>query len=301
MSTGDPYEVLGVSRDASQKDIQAAYRRRAKKLHPDLNPGDKQAEHQFKELSAAYDILGDEDKRARFDRGEIDAQGMETPQRRYYRDFAGAEAGAYQHGSSFDDAGLDDILGGFFSRGSARNFRRRGADIRYVFEIDFLDAVNGASRKVTMPDGRTLEIRIPPGAHDGQILRLRGQGTAGDEGEPAGDALIELHVRSHPFFRRDGDDIRFDLPISLAEAVNGGKIRVPTPSGPVIASVPENSSSGRTLRLKGKGVAKKNGTRGDAFATLKIVLPDKPDSELREFVSNWSAGKAFDPRRSVEA
>lgn len=299
--SSDPYEILGVSREASQSDIQAAYRRRAKKLHPDLNPGDKKAEHQFKELSGAYEILRDEEKRARFDRGEIDAQGAETPQRRYYRDFAGAEADAYQHGSSFDDAGLDDILGGFFSRGSARNFRMRGADIRYAFEIDFLDAVNGAARKVTMPDGRTLEIRIPAGAHDGQILRLRGQGTAGDGGEPAGDALIELQVRSHPFFRRDGDDIRFDLPISLVEAVNGGKIRVPTPSGPVVASVPENSSSGRTLRLKGKGVAKKNGTKGDVFATLKIMLPDKPDPELKTFVSNWSAGKAFNPRQSVEA
>lgn len=299
--SSDPYEILGVSREASQSDIQAAYRRRAKKLHPDLNPGDKKAEHQFKELSGAYEILRDEEKRARFDRGEIDAQGAETPQRRYYRDFAGAEADAYQHGSSFDDAGLDDILGGFFSRGSARNFRMRGADIRYAFEIDFLDAVNGAARKVTMPDGRTLEIRIPAGAHDGQILRLRGQGTAGDGGEPAGDALIQLQVRSHPFFRRDGDDIRFDLPISLVEAVNGGKIRVPTPSGPVVASVPENSSSGRTLRLKGKGVAKKNGTKGDVFATLKIMLPDKPDPELKTFVSNWSAGKAFNPRQSVEA
>lgn len=299
--SSDPYEILGVSREASQSDIQAAYRRRAKKLHPDLNPGDKKAEHQFKELSGAYEILRDEEKRARFDRGEIDAQGAETPQRRYYRDFAGAEADAYQHGSSFDDAGLDDILGGFFSRGSARNFRMRGADIRYAFEIDFLDAVNGAARKVTMPDGRMLEIRIPAGAHDGQILRLRGQGTAGDGGEPAGDALIQLQVRSHPFFRRDGDDIRFDLPISLVEAVNGGKIRVPTPSGPVVASVPENSSSGRTLRLKGKGVAKKNGTKGDVFATLKIMLPDKPDPELKTFVSNWSAGKAFNPRQSVEA
>lgn len=301
MSTGDPYEILGVTREASQKDIQAAYRRRAKKLHPDLNPGDKKAEHQFKELSAAYDILGDEEKRARFDRGEIDAQGMETPQRRYYRDFAGAEAGAYQAGSAFEDAGLDDILGGFFSRRSARNFHMRGADIRYAFEIDFLDAVNGATRKVTMPGDRTLELRIPPGAQDGQVLRLRGQGAAGEGGQPAGDALIELHVLSHPLFRRDGDDIRFDLPISLAEAVNGGKIRVPTPTGPVMASVPENSSSGRTLRLKGKGVAKQNGTRGDAFATLRIVLPDKPDPDLKAFVSNWQAGKAFDPRQSVDA
>lgn len=298
MDAGDPYEILGVKRDASQKEIQTAYRRRAKKLHPDLNPGDKKAEQQFKELSAAYEILHDEEKRGRFDRGEIDAQGAEAPQRRYYRDFAGAEAGAYQHGSSFDDAGLDDVIGQFFSRGSARSFRMRGADIRYALEINFLDAVNGATRKVTLPDGRILEVRIPAGANDGQILRLRGQGTAGTEGEPAGDALIELRVLSHPFYRREGDDIRFDLPISLPEAVNGGKIRVPTPTGPVVASVPENSSSGRTLRLKGKGVAKGSGSRGDAFATLKIVLPDKPDQDLKDFVSHWQAG-AYDPRQSV--
>jgi DnaJ-class molecular chaperone len=297
----DPYEILGVKRDASQKEIQSAYRRRAKKLHPDLNPGDRGSGQQFKELSTAYEILRDEEKRGRFDRGEIDAEGTETPQRRYYRDFSGADAVAYQQGSSFDEAGLDDMFGEFFSRRSARNFRMRGADIRYSIDIDFLDAVNGAARKVTMPDGRALEIRIPAGARDGQILRLRGQGEAVQGGEAAGDALIELHVRPHPFYRRDGDDIRFDLPVSLVEAVNGGKIRVPTPSGPVVASVPENSSSGRTLRLKGKGVAKRNGTRGDAYATLRIVLPDKPDADLKDFASNWPAGQTYNPRQSMEA
>lgn len=300
MSGTDPYEILGVKRDASQKEIQTAYRRRAKKLHPDLNPGDAKAEQEFKELSAAYEILRDEEKRGRFDRGEIDASGAETPQRRYYRDFAGADAEPYQQGSSFDDVGLDDILGGFFSRRSGRTFHR-GADLRYSFEIDFQDAVNGATRQMTMPNGRTLEVRIPAGAYEGQVLRLRGQGAAGEGGEKAGDALIELHVRAHPFFRRDGDDIRFELPISLVEAVVGGKIRVPTPSGPVIASVPENSSSGRTLRLKGKGVVKRDGTKGDIYATLKIVLPDKPDAALKEFVSNWGAGKSYNPRQTMEA
>lgn len=301
MKGEDPYEILGVKRDASQKEIQSAYRRRAKKLHPDLNPGDRGSEQQFKDLSAAYEILRDEEKRGRFDRGEIDAQGLETPQRRYYRDFSEADAEAYQHGSPLDEAGLDDMFGEFFSRRSARNFRMRGADIRYSINIDFLDAVNGATLRVTMPDSKALEIRIPAGARDGQILRLRGQGEAKQGRELAGDALIERHVRPHLFYRRDGDDIRFDLPISLAEAVNGGKIKVPTPIGPVVATVPENSSSGKTLRLKGRGVAKGDGTRGDAYATLKIVLPNKPDPDLKDFVSNWPAGKAYNPRRSMEA
>jgi DnaJ-class molecular chaperone len=261
-SSGDPYETLGVKRDASQKDIQAAYRRRAKKLHPDLNPGNKQAEKDFKDLSAAYEILRDEEKRGRFDRGEIDAQGAEKPDRRYYRDFAeaGQGGGAYENGAGFADLGGDDIFAEFFSRRGRGNFRVRGADVRYSMEIDFLEAVNGATRQVTLPDGQTLEIRIPPGARDEQTLRLRGKGGAGENGAEAGDALIDLHVRPHPFFRRDGDDIRLDLPISLSEAVLGGKIRVPTPAGPVVASVPENSSSGRTLRVEGKGLARRSGS-----------------------------------------
>ncbi len=299
-SSGDPYEILGVKRDASKNDIQAAYRRRAKKLHPDLNPGNKQAEQDFKDLSAAYEVLRDEDKRNRFDRGEIDAAGAERPERRYYRDFADAGAGAYENGAGFADfGGGDDIFAEFFSRRGRRNVRMRGPDVHYSMEIDFLDAVNGGTRQVTLSDGQTLDIQIPPGARDGQTLRLRGKGGAGEGGAEAGDALIELRVRPHPFYRRDGDDIRLDLPISLREAVLGGKVRVPTPAGPVAASVPENSSSGRTLRLKGKGVARRNGTRGDAYATLKIVLPDRPDPELKAFVAGWSAGRDADPRRAM--
>ncbi len=298
MSSGDPYEVLGVGRKASQKDIQAAYRRKAKTLHPDLNPGDKTAEQNFKDLSAAYEILRDEDKRGRFDRGEIDGKGAEQPERRYYRDFA--DAGAYENNAGFADLGGDDIFAEFFSRRGRRGFRMRGADLRYSMEIDFLEAVNGATRQVTLPDGKTLDVRIPPGTRDGQTLRLRGKGGEGEDGAEAGDALIELHVRPHPVFRREGDDIRLDLPISLSEAVLGGKVRVPTPAGPVMAMVPENSSSGRTLRVKGKGVVRKNGSRGDLFATLKIVLPDEPDPELKTFVAGWQAGQRHDPRQGME-
>lgn len=298
-SSGDPYETLGVKRDASQNDIQAAYRRRAKKLHPDLNPGNKQAEQDFKDLSTAYEILRDEEKRSRFDRGEIDATGSERAERRYYRDFADADAGSYENGEGFADFGGDDIFAEFFSRRRRGASRRRGADIRYSMEIDFLDAVNGGTRQVTLSDGQMLDIRIPTGARDGQTLRLRGKGSAGEGGAETGDALIELHVRPHPFYRRDGDDIRLDLPISLREAVLGGKVRVPTPSGPVVASVPENSSSGRTLRLKGKGVTRRDGTRGNVYAVLKIVLPEKPDPELKTFVAGWSAGKDFNPRQGM--
>ena len=300
MSNGDPYDTLGVSRDASQKDIQAAYRQRAKQYHPDLNPGNQEAEQKFKELSAAYDILSDAEKRGRYDRGEIDATGAERPQRRYYRDFAdaGAGDGSYQNASAFSDFAGDDIFAEFFGRRARRNFRMRGPDVRYSMDVDFLDAVNGATRQVTMPDGKTLEIRIPPGARDGQVLRLRGQGMPGEGGGEPGDALIELHVRPHPIFRREGDDIRFDLPISLTEAVLGGKVRVPTPAGPVVVKIPENSNSGKTLRLKGKGVARRNGTRGDAFATLKIMLPERTDPDLRAFVSTWP-GRDYDPRQGM--
>ncbi|MGQ2904788.1 MAG: DnaJ C-terminal domain-containing protein [Neoaquamicrobium sediminum] len=301
MNSGDPYDVLGVKRDASQKDIQSAYRRKAKKLHPDLNPGNKQAEQEFKDLSAAYEILRDEEKRGRFDRGEIDATGAESAQRRYYRDFADADAGGgvYENGEGFADFGGDDIFAEFFSRRGRGAFRRRGADVRYSMEIDFLEAVNGGTHQVTLPEGQTLDIRIPPGARDGQTLRLRGKGSAGEGGAETGDALIELHVRPHPFYRRDGDDIRLDLPISLREAVLGGKVRVPTPTGPVVASVPENSSSGRTLRLKGKGVTRRDGSRGNVYATLKIVLPERPDPELKAFVAGWAAANEFNPRQAM--
>ncbi|NLS04908.1 J domain-containing protein [Rhizobium sp. P32RR-XVIII] len=301
MASTDPYELLGVPRNASQKDIQTAYRRLAKKLHPDLNPGDKEALRKFQELSGAYDIVGDETKRARYDRGEIDASGAERPPRQYYRDFAQAGAGSerYEDPSGFADFGdTDDILSSFFSQGGRRGFRRRGADMHYRLEIDFLDAVNGATRRIALPDGSSLDVAIPPGARDGQTLRLKGKGEPGPQGGEPGDALIELTVRPHPFFERDGNDIRLELPISLNEAVLGGKVPVPTPTGPVSVTIPKGSNTGKVLRLKGKGVAERSGKRGDQYITLKVVLPESIDSELEEFLSRWP-GQAYDPRRKM--
>ncbi|GBD50147.1 DnaJ C-terminal domain-containing protein [Methylopila sp. Yamaguchi] len=304
MAATDPYEVLGVSKDASQKDIQSAFRKLAKQFHPDLNPGDPQAHLKFQDVSAAYDLLGDEEKRGRFDRGEIDASGAERPQRRYYRDFA--EAGGASDGYSqtsgfhdFDDA--DDILSSFFSRSGRRGFRMRGVDRRYRLEVDFLDAVNGATRRIVLPDGASLDVVIPPGARDGQTLRLAGKGDAGAEGGEAGDALIEIAVRPHPVFRRDGLNISLDLPISLSEAVLGAKVVAPTPSGPVTVSIPKGSSTGKVLRLKGKGAPGRGDKRGDEYLTLKIVLPPTIDSELEAFAKRWKAGKTYDPREGLQA
>lgn len=234
--TGDPYQVLGVKKDASERDIQKAYRRLAKKLHPDLNPGNKKTEEQFKEVSAAYDLLGDPQKRARFDRGEIDASGAERPQQRYYRDFA--EGGPYASGEGFADfADADDILSQVFGRGGGSgghaNIRMRGGDVHYRMAIDFLDAVNGGKKQITLPDGSVLDVNIPPGTRDGQILRLRGKGRPGLGGGPAGDALVEIEVRPHHVFTRKGDDIHVELPLPLGDAVLGGKVTVPTPDGPV--------------------------------------------------------------------
>jgi DnaJ-class molecular chaperone len=300
MASADPYDVLGLTRDASHEDIQKAYRRLAKKFHPDLNPGDKEAQRKFQDLSAAYDVLGDETKRARFDRGEIDASGAEQPHRRYYRDFAEEGAGSqrYESTSGFADfSDADDILSSFFSRGARR--RIRGDDRHYRLEVDFLEAVNGASRRILLPDGSALDIGIPPGARDRQTLRLRGKGDLGPEGGEPGDALIEITIRPHPFFKRDGDDIRLNLPISLTEAVLGGKVTVPTPAGPVAATIPKGSSSGKILRLKGKGVPRPNGSRGDEYLTLQIMLPDPADPELEAFVSKWPAGRTHNPRRQM--
>jgi DnaJ-class molecular chaperone len=299
----DPYQTLGVSKTASQEDIQKAYRKLAKKHHPDLNPGNKQAEEQFKDISAAYDVLGDADKRARFDRGEIDASGAERPQQRYYRDFADRNGAPYSSDAGFADFDADDILSQFFSRGGeARtgNLRMRGSDVQYRLTLDFLDAVNGGTKQLSLPDGSVLDVTIPPGTRDGQILRLRGKGRPGVGGGPPGDALIEIEVRPHPVFKRKGDDIHVELPISLTEAVLGGKVRVPTPSGSVTATVPKWSNTGRVLRLKGKGVPRPGGNRGDEYVTLKIMLPDKPDPELEKLVQQWSAGKSYNPRQGME-
>ncbi len=296
----DPYEVLGVEKTASADDIQKAYRRLAKQHHPDLNPGDKSAEEKFKDVSAAYDLLGDPEKRARFDRGEIDASGAEKPQRRYYRDFAeGAPSGGQGFQSGFGDFNDEDILSELFGRRGA-NIKMRGGDVRYHLAVDFLSAVNGAKPQLALPDGSEITVTIPPGTRDGQVLRLKGKGRPGYNGGEPGDALIEIGVRPHPLFTREDDNIRIELPVSLAEAVLGGKVKTPTPSGDVMLSIPKGANTGTTLRLKGKGVARSDGSHGDQYVTLKVVLPDKPDSELEEFIARWSKAKAYDPRRAME-
>jgi DnaJ-class molecular chaperone len=296
----DPYTVLGVKRDASQADIQKAYRRLAKKLHPDLNPGNKKAEEQFKNVAMAYDLLGDAPKRARFDRGEIDASGQERPAQHFYRDFADDGRHAYSSDAGFADfAGTEDIISEIFGRQGRSNVRRRGADVQYHLTLSFLDAINGGKQQITLPDGSGLDVTIPPGTRNGQVLRLRGKGRPGLNGGPAGDALIEIEVRPHPVFKRKGDDIHVELPIPLTDAVLGGRISVPTPTGPVTMTVPKWSNTGTVLRLKGKGVPHADKTRGDEYVTLKVVLPDKPDPELERLVAQWRS--TTHSQASVEA
>jgi DnaJ-class molecular chaperone len=297
----DPYEILGIKQDASQKDIQSAFRRLAKKFHPDLNPGDKRAEEKFKEISMANEILGDEEKRARFDRGEIDVTGAEQAPRNYYREYASAEGAgnSYNSGAGFADfADADDLFGSFFSRRANRGgFQASGNDLNFRMEVDFLDAVNGATTSIQLPNGPALEVKIPPGTRDGQTLRLRGKGGPGIGGGPPGDALIEIHVRPHKYFVRDGDDIRLELPITLSEAVLGGRVKVPTPSGAVYLTLKPYSNSGAVLRLRDKGVPKRGGGHGDVYVTLKIVLPEAADPALAEFVETWAQANAYDPRK----
>lgn len=296
----DPYQTLGVKKDASQETIQKAYRRLAKKLHPDLNPGNKQAEEQFKAVSAAYDLLSDPQKRARYDRGEIDASGAERPRQRYYRDFADAASNSYTSDAGFADfEGMDDFLSQMFGRQGRGNIRMRGGDVNYRLTLDFLDALNGGKQQLTLPDGSVLDVNIPPGTRDGQVLRLRGKGRGGIVGGPPGDALIEIEVRPHPVFTLKGDDVYVELPISLREAVLGGKVNVPTPSGVVSMNVPRWANTGTRLRLKGRGAPRPDGTRGDEYVTLKVMLPERPDPELEKFVAEWRPRAARNPREAM--
>ena len=296
----NPYEILGVAPTATSEDIQKAYRTLAKKLHPDLNPGDKAAEEKFKEVTAAYDLLGDAEKRKRFDAGEIDATGAERPQQRFYRDYATSDhAHPYTSDSGYADfMDADDALAELLRRGQQARANRRGEDLHYRLPIDFVESITGANKRLTLPDGGTLDVKIPPGLVDGQILRLRGKGAPGAGKGGTGDALIEVEVLPDRRFTREGDDISLELPISLSEAVLGGRIRVPTPTGDVTMSVPKGSNTGTTMRLKGKGAPRRAGGHGDQFVKLKVVLPESPDPELEAFVSSWKKGKAFDPRQN---
>ncbi len=298
----DPYEVLGVQKTDSDAAIRSAYRKLAKRYHPDVNPGKPEAAERFKEISAAYDILSDKEKRARYDRGEIDAAGNEVPpQRPFYRDFGDAAARAkYRADAGFGAEDLESILaqafGGRGGAGTGRRFSMRGQDEHYQLTLDFLDAVNGTTRRVTMPDGRTLDVRIPAGVQDGQIIRLRGQGGTGlGDGAP-GDALVEVTVAPHPVFRREGDDIIVTLPVTLQEAVLGASVEVPTIKGPVRLTIPPNSGRGTRLRLRGRGIE----GRGHQFVELHPVLPPADEPELAEFLKTWKPRHPVDPRADME-
>ena len=323
----DPYQTLGIAKTASQDDIRKAFRKLAKKHHPDLNPGNAQAEARFKAASTANDILSDPETRAKFDRGEIDAEGKPS-ERAFYRQYAEGDGGArYRRpgagAAAGGDEGLHDIFaemfrhaqstgstsgpgsgggfaGGFGGGANARPLR--GQDRQYALTVSFLEAAAGAQRRLSLPDGRTLDVTIPPGLEDGQTLRLRGQGEAGWNNGPAGDALIEVSVTPHPFFRREGNDIHLDLPVTIAEAVLGAKVPVPTLNGAVNLTIPPHSDAGKRMRLRGRGIPA-HGKRpaGDLYATLKLTVGATPDAALEAALQVFANQPHEDPRAALLA
>jgi DnaJ-class molecular chaperone len=299
------YDILGVSRRASEDEIRQAYRKLAKEHHPDLNPGNAGASDRFKKISAANDILSDPEKRRQYDAGEIDAKG--DPKGPVWRNRPGAAPRGARPGNNagaFDDFGFSDIFSDVFGgrAGAAgaragRGFAPRGHDLRYTLEVEFVEAVTGAKKRVTLPEGGTLDLAVPEGVTDGQVLRLKGRGAPGPTGAEAGDALVEIKIKPHAQFKRQGDDITIELPISIDEAVLGAKVEVPTVTGRVQLSIPKGTSSGKTFRLKGKGVKARAGTVGDELVTVRIVLPDSIDESLSYFFSEWRQKHAYDPGR----
>ena len=323
----DPYDVLGVSKSASAADIKSAFRKLAKKLHPDANKHDPKAASRFAELNAAYEIVGDAEKRKAYDRGEIDAEGK--PRFQGFEGFGSGQPGGFGNESAFESfsfgpggfqrssgragrsgfGGFEDILKDVFS--GARGGRRsgfqfeeaeefppaHGGDVTATVTITLAEAAKGTKRRVQLPTGREVEVKIPAGLAEGQQIRLKGQGVAGARGRP-GDVLITVTVAPHPVFERSGADLRLELPVTLYEAVLGGKVRVPTLDGAVELAIPPGTNAGRTFRLKGKGFPAKEGT-GDLLATVRIVLPEGGDAELEELMRKWRTKKPYDPRKGM--
>jgi DnaJ-class molecular chaperone len=309
----DLYGTLGVARDASEADIKKAYRKLAKELHPDRNKDNPGATERFSRVTNAYDILTDKDRRAQYDRGEIDEDGNPRSPFGYGAGGPQTGAGGFRRGANgmeFDVGGegadLSDLFEGLFGnarrgRGGFGGFSRRsappqrGADVAYRLEVTFEDAATLAGQRVTLGSGKTLDIKLPPGVEDGTRIRLAGQGQSGPGGQ--GDAIITIAIKPHRFFKREGDHIRLDLPVALDEAVLGAKVKVPTVDGSVMLSVPKGSPSGKVLRLKGKGFSRKNGQRGDQLVTLMVDVPDDP--ELASFVEGWSGRGKRNPRAGL--
>jgi len=309
----DPYQVLGVAKSASEAEIKKAFRGLAKKHHPDTHAGDESAKKRFQEISAAYDILGDKDKRAKFDAGEIDAsgnpRGFDPRAGGFHGSPFGFGGGAPGGGErefhfSWDDRGggaqgfsaediFSELMGG---RGRSRaNRPARGEDFAVAITASFAESVIGGTRRIVLANGEQIDVKIPAGLKDGQQIRVKGRGGAGRNGGPNGDVLIQVAVAPHPFMSRDGNDLRMDLPVTLKEAVLGAKVPVPTLGGTLNLSIPANSNSGAVLRLKGKGVPAHGGQpAGDLYVRLVVALPDRPDAALTRFVESWQS--SFDPR-----
>jgi DnaJ-class molecular chaperone len=305
MATQTPYEILGVKPTASAGEIRKAYRKLAKELHPDLNPGKPEAEARFKQVTAANELLSDPEKRARYDRGEIDESGAERPRYSYRPHAEGAQGWKYQPHGEMNADDLEDILSMFGQggaggarRGRGEGFAMPGGDRLYTLTVDFVEAAAGAKKRLSLSPDTWLDVTIPPGIDEGQVLRLKGKGDAGFGGGPPGDALIEVHIAPHPFFRRDGDNILVELPVRVSEAVLGGRVTVPTVTGPVTMTIPKGSDTGAQLRLRGKGI-RRRGREGDQIVTLKVVIGASGDPELASFLEGWAGKDKTDPRRGM--